>query len=67
MKGMKSPYMNAEFVGGPLDGTTYERRDEKFPRRLPIQVGRYVELYVARLGRLATSSTATPAAQVWRW
>jgi hypothetical protein len=49
---MTSPFKVAEFVGGPLDGTTYERRDEKFPRRLPIQVGRYVELYVARLGRL---------------
>jgi hypothetical protein len=49
---MTSPFKVAEFVGGPLDGTTYERRDEKFPRRLPIQVGNYVELYVARIGRL---------------
>lgn len=49
---MKSPWKTAEFVGGPLDGTTYERRNDKFPRRLPIHVGRYVELYVAQIGRL---------------
>jgi hypothetical protein len=49
---MTSPSKTAEFVGGPLDGTNYERRNDKFPRRLPIQVGNYVELYVARVGRL---------------
>lgn len=49
---MTSHSKTAEFVGGPLDGTTYERHAPKFPKRLPIQVGRYVEVYVARIGRL---------------
>lgn len=49
---MTSPFKTAEFVGGPLDGTNYERRNDKFPTRLPIQIGRYVELYVAGIGRL---------------
>jgi hypothetical protein len=49
---MKSPYPTAEFVGGPLDGTTYQRRSDKFPKRLPMPCGRYVEMYVARIGRL---------------
>lgn len=48
---MTSPFKTAEFVGGPLDGATYERRSGKFPRRLPVQVNRYVELYVAGIGR----------------
>lgn len=49
---MRSPFKTAEFVGGPLDGTTYERRSTKFPKKLPISVGRYVEMYVAQIGRL---------------
>ena len=49
---MTSPFRRAEFVGGPLDGKAYERRGDKFPRRLEMPVGRYVELYVAGLGRL---------------
>ena len=49
---MTSPFNIAELVGGPLDGLVYERRSKRFPKRLPMRVGRYVELYVARLGRL---------------
>ena len=49
---MTSPFELAQFVGGPLDGTTYERRGAQFPRRLEMPVGRYVELYVAGIGRM---------------
>ena len=49
---MTSPFELAQFVGGPLDGTTYERRGSQFPRRLEMPVGRYVELDVAGIGRM---------------
>jgi hypothetical protein len=49
---MTSPFETAEFIGGPLDGTVYERRSDRFPKRLEISVGRYVEMYVAAIGRL---------------
>lgn len=49
---MTSPFRVAELVGGPLDGLVYERRGDRFPRRLPMAVNGYVELYVAEMGRL---------------
>lgn len=49
---MTSPFEVAQFVGGPLDGSLYERRGSQFPQRLEMPVGRYVELYVAGIGRM---------------
>lgn len=49
---MTSPFKTAELIGGPLDGSKYERRGDRFPRRLPMSLNGYVELYVARFNRL---------------
>jgi hypothetical protein len=49
---MTSPFKDAELVGGPLDGLVYDRRSDRFPKRLQMSVNGYVELYVARFGRL---------------
>lgn len=49
---MTSPFEQAELVGGPLDGLVYERRGERFPKRLPMSCNGYVEMYVARFGRM---------------
>lgn len=49
---MTSPFEVAELVGGPLDGLVYERRGDRFPKRLPMSVNGYVEMYVARFGRM---------------
>lgn len=49
---MRSPFKTAELIGGPLDGSHYERRGDRFPKRLPMSFNGYVEMYVARFGRL---------------
>lgn len=49
---MTSPFETAEFVGGPLDGSHYDRRSQKFPDKLQIEVDGIVYGYVARLSRL---------------
>lgn len=49
---MTSPFETAEFIGGPLDGTTYERRQDRFPDKLQIEVDGLVYGYVARLSRM---------------
>lgn len=49
---MTSPFSRAEFVGGPLDGTVYERRGDQFPVRLEMEVDGYMYGYVARLNYL---------------
>jgi hypothetical protein len=49
---MTSPFEVAEFLGGPLDGHTYQRRASQWPRRLEMPVNGYVHMYVAGLGRL---------------
>jgi hypothetical protein len=49
---MTSPFKDAELVGGPLDGLVYDRRSDRFPKRLQMSVNGYVELYVARFSRL---------------
>lgn len=51
---MRSPskvrQVRADFVGGPLCGTTYERRTrDGFPLRLEITVDGIVHVYVARI------------------
>ena len=48
---MTSP-SSASFHGGPLDGTTYERRqDRKFVPRLHLEVNGVVHVYVALVER----------------
>jgi hypothetical protein len=49
---MTSPFKRAEFVGGPLDGSTYERIGDRFPTKLQIEVDGYVYGYVARINEL---------------
>lgn len=49
---MNSPFETAEFIGGPLDGTRYERRADKFPDKLQIEVEGLVYGYIARMSRL---------------
>ena len=49
---MTSPFEVAELIGGPLDGSLYQRRGDRFPKRLPMSFDGYVELYVAQIGRL---------------
>ena len=38
---------SATFMGGPLDGTTYERLGKKFPTRILMPVMGRTHLYVA--------------------
>jgi len=46
----KARQVVADFAGGPLCGTTYERRTrDGFPLRLEITVEGLVHLYVARI------------------
>ena len=46
----KARQVVADFVGGPLCGTTYERRThDGFPLRLEITVEGLVHVYVARV------------------
>lgn len=49
---MTSPFKRAEFLGGPLDGSVYERVGEQFPSKLQIEVHGYVYGYYARLNNL---------------
>jgi len=49
---MTSPFETAEFIGGPLDGTPYQRRADHFPAKLQIEVDGIVYGYLASISRL---------------
>lgn len=52
---------SATFVGGPLDGATYERLGKKFPTRLLMPAMGRTHLYVAIYdGRCVTYKHARP-------